>query len=284
MILRSWKVGVCVSVWFEAPLGLAQVPTEFRGHRFFSTKNGPGRKIRVPAPAPQRQSTSSRAHTGACTSASVEHRGQSLQDSPAHTLVSPPPVCGSSPREQGASLVVVRSPSSPPLAPHSLAAPKMSAPAAAKAAKKWTALFRGAGMNYLDALTVQTTALRKVCVRVSARGRAGVGGGGAQGACGAARERPSVPHMEAAWWLHGGTCMGAGTSLAAGEAQRKMKDGSCGRGGLTCSWGRGGWRGFARRRWWALLGWRSHPILLPYRTASSPSTHPPPPPPPPHTR
>ena len=37
----------------------------------------------------------------------------------------------------------------------------MSAPAA-KVAKKWTALFRGAGMNYLDALTVQTTALRKV--------------------------------------------------------------------------------------------------------------------------
>ena len=50
----------------------------------------------------------------------------------------------------------------------------MSAPQqAAKAAKKWTALFRGSGMNYLDALTVQTTALRKVCALNCAGGMIG---------------------------------------------------------------------------------------------------------------
>jgi chromosome segregation ATPase len=51
----------------------------------------------------------------------------------------------------------------------------MSASAAAATAVKFTSAFRIAGLNYLDALTVQTTALRKVLkepLRTEALGRA----------------------------------------------------------------------------------------------------------------
>ena len=51
----------------------------------------------------------------------------------------------------------------------------MSAPAAAAKAVKFTSAFRLAGLNYLEALTVQTTSLRKVLkepLRTEALGRA----------------------------------------------------------------------------------------------------------------